>query len=105
MVPNMAILAFVIFAVSAFLEFVHAGNSCVTQRVCLHSKRSPYGSVVDQADKAPNALQAPGYLPKRADGSFVASGSYSDPCTGCLGGDYLMVSLFRSYIFFFFCSR
>lgn len=105
----MSHLTLIMLVALPLLQLVYASNSCVASYVSRYDKRAAYGSVVDRADQAPDASKAPGSLPKRADGSFVASGSYSNPCTGCLGGDYLMVgshlSTLRSFCVFSCSSK
>jgi hypothetical protein len=56
--------------------------------------RGGYGSVVDGVDSAPAVNQLPGILPNRnnnASADFTVSGSYSEPCDGCLSGEFIMV--------------
>jgi len=51
------------------------------------TKRATYGSVVDTVDSPPSPSIAPETLYNRGSNpSFTVSGSYSQPCTGCLGG-------------------
>ncbi|KAJ5646177.1 hypothetical protein N7490_002549 [Penicillium lividum] len=55
--------------------------------------RGGYGSVVDVVDSAPPVNQVPETLPNRnkiASADFSVSGSYSQPCDGCLSGEFIM---------------
>ncbi|WP_228563919.1 sigma-70 family RNA polymerase sigma factor [Catenulispora rubra] len=50
-----------------------------------------YGHTVDTADAAPNRLAKPGPLPRRPETApITATGNYSQPFKGSLGGKYLM---------------
>lgn len=50
-----------------------------------------YGQTVDQVDTVGTAPGSPPpMLPVRPQGTLTFGGNYSQPCSGCLSGDYLM---------------